>query len=208
MLKLKQLFTIAIVVFVGTSAVSQTVTNDAAQEMINAYKRTKAPTLGHLYSASRLRDLVQPSYVKSVFAFKGLDGDNKEYVILKRVAEDGKMIDQSFAVGGDPKPPGLPCCGEEFGKQIDEMVAQQRVSSFQASTDRKVAIFSKASIEGLLALKDVQGIYFANVIDNTNSTSLIAIGFNSKGELLTDGAIVMATLSESDYPLLNSSIKK
>lgn len=218
MKKLKQLFAITLLVFAGTSAWAQTISNEAAQEMIEAYKNTKPLTFGHLYTSNVLRSLIEPSYVKSVYIFKGLDGEKNEHIIFKRALDDGKIIDQTYAVNdgdpcpySDPKhcpPNDPPPFNRNIGKQINETVAQEMIASYQASTDRNVAVFPKASIQKMLAANDIKGVYFVNVVDNANIVSLIAIGFNSKGELMTDGLIIKATIVEMDYPLLSSSIKK
>lgn len=211
MVKLKHLLVIVIVAVSG-SGFAQEISKNEALEMTKRFETTGLPIKAHVFGTPVLNQVVAPSYVSHVLAFKGIDSNGSEHLIFKRSSDLGKIEDQFYAANDGhrcppfcPPPPGIGM--EKAGRQISESSAQQMISSYQASNDNLVASFDANELRVLLSNDKAVAIYFANAIDINESATLVAVGISATGDLMWDGLVLKASMVKMKYPEMNASKK-
>ncbi|NBW38022.1 MAG: hypothetical protein EBR30_23980 [Cytophagia bacterium] len=162
---------------------------------------------GHYYGSEILKDLIQSVDVSKVLVFKGTDSENEEHLIFKRFDSNNKMINKTYAVNNGLPCPGLPGCPEKprttggggnVGSLIDEGIAEQMISQYQANGNYTVASFSKSDLAQLLSQPNVKGVYFTSELPSFKG-SFVAIAVDRFGGFIHTNHIKSAEIEMPYY---------
>lgn len=182
---------------IAFTASSQVADDAVVQSLKNLFDKQELK--GDAYSAESIKLLTHAKGVEQVLVFKGLDENERVHLVFKRADATGTPIELTFALNhgsGMYFPPFFNV--QNFGTQIEEVVAQQMVAAAGTNT---AVLFSADGLAQMAAQPHVSGLVFIPMsAENKSALAVMQLGKN--GQPLFDGAILYAEEIPMPYPSL------
>lgn len=194
MKKINVLLAFLLIAFTASSQVADDAVVQSLQNLFG-----KQELKGDAYSSESIKLLTQSKGTEQVLVFKGLDEKESVHLVFKRANATGTPIELTFALNhgsGMFFPPFFNV--QNFGTQIEEVVAQQMVAAAGTNT---TVLFSAEKLERMATQPNVSGLVFIPM-SAKNKSALAVMQLGKNGQPLFDGTILYAEEIAMPYPAL------
>jgi hypothetical protein len=196
MKKINVLLAFLLIAFTASSQVADDAVVQSLQNLFD-----KQELKGDAYSSESIKLLTHSKHTEQVLVFKGLDEKESVHLVFKRADATGTPIELTFALNHGSGifrlfPPYVKA--QNFGTQIEEVVAQQMVAAAGTNT---AVLFSAEKLARMATQPNVTGLVFIPM-SAKNKSALAVMQLGKNGQPLFDGTILYAEEIAMPYPSL------